>query len=394
MLLEKIFSLSIHQVMKVMMKVSESFGRPTIAEIDLGSLEFNYWQLKKRVPEGVKLLAVVKADAYGHGAIPVSLKLEKLGVEYLGVAIPDEGVELRKGGVKVPILILGGIYREDGDRVLQYNLTPVVFQKEHLKLLTKAGERPKKKVRVHIKVDTGMGRLGVPLNLWPTFLKELKRFPKIEVEGILSHFSMTDGEEAFTAQQWREFQRAVATAKEMGISCKYLHMASSAILTAFPSYSRNLVRPGIMLYGSYPSPTFKNLVQLKPVMTLKTHIHFLKSVPPGTKIGYGGTFVTKRESLIATLPIGYADGYSRGLSNQGEVLIRGKRAPVVGKVCMDFIMVDVTEISNVSLGDEVILMGKQGKEQIAAEEIAEKINSISYEVLCLIGKRVPRIYKE
>jgi alanine racemase len=260
--------------------------------------------------------------------------------------------------------------------------------------LTKATERWQKKVRVHIKVDTGMGRLGVPLNLWPTFLEELKRFPKIEIEGILSHFSMTDGEETFTAHQWGEFQEAVRMAKEKGISCKYYHMASSAILTACPSYSGNLVRPGIMLYGSYPSPMFKSLIQLKPVLTLKTHIHFLKSVPPGTKIGYGGTFVTERDSLIATLPIGYADGYSRHLSNRGEVVIRGKRAPVVGRICMDFIMVDVTDIPKVSLGDEVILMGKQGRQQITVEEIAEKINSISYEVLCLIGKRVPRVYKE
>jgi alanine racemase len=239
-----------------------------------------------------------------------------------------------------------------------------------------------------------MGRLGVPLNLWPTFLKELKRFPKIEIEGILSHFSMTDDQDGYTTYQWREFQRAVAMAKKMGISCKYLHMASSAIFMAVPSYSGNLVRPGIMLYGSYPSPMFQNLIQLKPVLTLKTYIHFLKRVPPGTKISYGGTFVTKRESLIATLPIGYADGYSRHLSNKGEVLIRGRRAPVVGRVCMDFMMVDVTELPKVSLGDEVILMGRQGRQQITAEEIAEKINSISYEVLCLIGKRIPRIYKE
>jgi len=377
-----------------MKKASKSFGRPTVAEIDLGSLEFNYRQLQKRIPEGVKLLAVVKADAYGHGAIPISRKLEKLGVAYLGVAISDEGVELRKGGVKAPILILGGIYKEGVDQVLQFDLTPVVFQKETLRLLTKAAERWKKKVKVHLKVDTGMGRLGVPLNLWPTFLKELKRFPKIEIEGILSHFSMTDEGESFTTNQWREFQEAVALAKEMGISYKYFHIANSGTLIAFPSYLGNLVRPGIMLYGAYPSLTFQDLIQLKPVMTLKTRIHFLKSVAPGTRISYGGTFVTKRDSLIATLPIGYADGYSRHLSNQGQVLIRGKRAPVVGKVCMDFIMVDVTEIPNVSLGDEIILMGKQGKEQITAEEIAKKINSISYEVLCLIGKRVPRIYKE
>jgi alanine racemase len=376
------------------MKTSISTGKPTVAEVNLKALEFNYRQIQKKIPKGVNILAVVKADAYGHGAIPVSLKLEKLGVEYLGVAISDEGVELRKGGVKAPILILGGIYKEDGDRVLQYNLTPVVFQREHLKALTKAAERRQRKVKVHLKVDTGMGRLGVPMDHWAAFLGELSRFPRIEIEGILSHFSMSDGEETFTARQWKEFQRAIGMAKEMGVSWKYLHMASSATLTAFPSYSGNLVRPGIMLYGSCPSPMLRSLIQLKPVMTLKTHIHFLKSIPPGAKISYGGTFVTKRESLIATLPIGYADGFNRHLSNQGEVLIRGRRAPIVGTVCMDFIMVDVTEIPNVSSGDEVVLVGKQGKQNITVEEIAERINSISYEVLCSIGKRIPRVYKE
>jgi len=376
------------------MKKYKPSGRPTVAEIDLRAVVFNYKQIQKRIPKGVKLLAVVKANAYGHGAIPISLALEKVGVEYLGVAISDEGVELRRGGVKTPILILGGIYGGEVDRIFRFDLTPVVFEKESLKLLSKEAKKRHQRVRVHLKVDTGMARLGVPLNLWPAFLRELKRFPNIEIEGILSHFSMKDEEEFFTAHQWKKFQEAVAMAKEMGISCQYLHMASSALLTAFPSYSGNLVRSGILLYGSYPSPTFRSLIKLKPVMTLKTNIHYLKSVPAGTRISYGGTFATKRESLIATLPIGYADGYSRHLSNQGEVLIRGKRAPVVGKVCMDFIMVDVTGIPNVSLGDEVILMGRQGREQVMAEEIAQKINSISYEVMCLIGQRVPRVYKE
>ncbi len=229
---------------------------------------------------------------------------------------------------------------------------------------------------------------------WILDLEEVKQFPIIKVEGILSHFSMSDGEETFTARQWKEFQRAIGMAKEMGVSWKYLHMANSSTLTAFPHYSGNLVRPGIMLYGSCPSPRLQHLIRLKPVMTLKTHIHFLKSIPLGAKISYGGTFVTKRESLIATLPIGYADGYNRHLSNQGEVLVRGKRAPIVGTVCMDFVMVDVTEIPNVSSGDEVVLVGKQGRQSITAEEIAKKINSISYEVLCSIGKRIPRVYKE
>jgi alanine racemase len=377
-----------------MTKASASFGRPTVAEIDLGSLEFNYRQLQKRIPEGVNLLAVVKADAYGHGAVPVSRKLENLGVAYLGVAISDEGVELRKGGVKAPILVLGGIYKESLNQVLEYNLTPVVFGKDSLEMLAKAAKRREKKARVHVKVDTGMGRLGVPLDLWPAFLRELKRFPEIEIEGILSHFSMTDEDEAFTTHQWGEFQGAVSCAKEMGISCKYLHMANSGTLIAFPSYLGNLVRPGIMLYGAYPSPTFRDVISLRPVMTLKTRIHFLKSVAPGTRISYGGTFLAKKESLIATIPIGYADGYSRQLSNQGEVLVRGKRAPIVGKVCMDLIMVDVTEIPDVSSGDEVIMIGKQGNEEITVDEIARKIGSISYEVLCSVGKRVPRVYKE
>jgi alanine racemase len=382
-----------HRARDTVMKTPLFSGRPTVGEVDLGALEFNYRQIKKRIPVGVKLLAVVKADAYGHGAIPVSLRLEKLGVEYLGVAIPEEGIELRRGGVKAPILVLGGIYGGDVAEIFRFHLTPVVFKKDSLRLLSLEAKKRRRKVKVHLKVDTGMGRLGVLFRLWPDFLKEVKRFPDLEVEGILSHFSMTDEEKGYTENQWRAFQKAVALAKEMGIPHPYLHMASSATLTAFPTYSAKLVRPGIMLYGSYPSPTFQPLLPLKPVMTLKTHIHFLKPVPSGAKISYGGTFTTKRDSLIATLPIGYADGYSRHLSNRGEVLIHGKRAPVVGKVCMDFTMVDVTGIPRVSVGDEVILMGRQGREQITVEEIAEKINTISYEVFCSIGKRVPRVYK-
>jgi len=375
------------------MGTSVSPGRPTIAEIDLKALAFNYRQIKRHIPKGVSILAVVKADAYGHGAVPVSLKLEKLGVEYLGVAIPEEGVELRKGGVKAPILIFGGIFKGDAEEIIRYGLTPVVFDIESLKHLSKAAEKRRKKARVHIKVDTGMGRLGVPFELFPAFLKDLRKYPDIEIEGLLSHFSMTGGEEVYTAYQWKKYQEGLAMAREMGISSRYLHMASSATLTTFPIFSGNLVRPGIMLYGSYPSPAIEKLVELRPVLTLKTRIHFLKSVSAGSRISYGGTFVTRRESLIATLPIGYADGYSTRLSNQGEVLIRGKRAPIVGRVCMDLIMADVTDIHGVSKGDEAILIGRQGEERITADEIAKKIGSIPYEVLCLIGKRVPRVYR-
>jgi alanine racemase len=376
-------------------KVIRSTGRPTIAEIDLGALAFNYRQIQRRIPRGVEILGVVKADAYGHGAVPIALRLERLGVKHLGVAMSEEGVELRRGGVKGPILLLGGIYREDIDRVFQYDLTPVVFQKESMQLLTREAQRRGKRVKVHLKVDTGMGRLGIPLRLWPSFLREIGRSPRIDIEGILSHYSMADEtRDLFTRKQWEAFQEAVAIAESTGIHFRYKHISNSAGLTAFPSWSGNLVRPGIILYGSYPSPEFRNLIRLKPVMTLKTQIGLLKRVPSGERISYGGTFVTGRESLIATLPIGYADGYRRQLSNQGEVLIRGRRAPVVGRVCMDYLMIDVTAVPGVSSGDEVVLMGKQGRAEITVEEIAEKIGTISYEVFCLIGKRVPRMYKD
>jgi alanine racemase len=379
----------------IVMPSIKPVGRPTVAEIDLGALAFNYRQIQKKIPKGVMTLGVVKADAYGHGAIPVSRKLEELGVEYLGVAMSDEGVQLRKGGIKTPILLLGGTYQEDVDRVFQFRLTPVVFQKESLQLLSEAAERRKKKVKVHLKVDTGMGRLGVPLGLWPAFLVGMKRFPNIEVEGILSHYSMADeNDDPFTERQWKAFQDAVAIAESMGIHVRYTHISNSAGLAAFPSWSGNLVRPGIILYGSYPSPVFRKLIKLKPVMTLKTRIGLLKQVPAGVKISYGGTFVTKMESRVATLPIGYADGYNRKLSNQGQVLVRGRRAPVVGRVCMDYIIADVTGIPKVSPGDEVVLMGRQGREEITAEEVAERIGTISYEVFCLVGKRVPRVYRE
>ncbi len=377
-----------------MPRVAAAKGRPTVAEIDLAALAYNYRQIEKRISPGAKILGVVKADAYGHGAVPVSRKLERLGVEYLGVAMSDEGVRLREGGIKAPILILGGIYREDVDWALRYRLTPVVFQKESLKLLSREARRWKQKAKVHLKVDTGMGRLGVPIALWPAFLCEMKRYPEIEVEGILSHYSMADEtENPFTQRQWKAFQEAVAIGESMGIHFKYKHIANSAGLAAFPSWSGNLVRPGIILYGSYPSPAFRNLIKLKAVMTFKTRIGLLKRVPPRERISYGGTFVTRRNSLIATLPVGYADGYNRRLSNQGEVLVCGRKAPVVGKVCMDYIMADVTGIPDVSHRDEVVLMGRQGKAQVTAEEIAEKVGSISYEVFCLVGKRVPRIYK-
>jgi alanine racemase len=370
-------------------------GRPTVAEIDLKALASNYRTLRDRIPGHTHILAVVKADAYGHGALPISLELERLGAEYLGVATSDEGIQLREGKVKLPILVLGGVFSaEDMDRVLSFDLTPVLFEKEILEQFSKAATRRKQKARVHIKVDTGMTRLGVPVDSWPEFVREIKKLPGVETEGILSHFAMADEDGGvFSATQWGRFQQAVSVADELGIACKYNHIANSGNSIGCSSYCGNLVRPGLMLYGCYPGPGFRDVVRLDPVLTLKTRVHFLKSVSCGTAVSYGCTFVTNKESLIATLPIGYADGYSWRLSNVGEVLVRGTRVPVAGRVCMDYVMVDVTHVPGVAPDDEVVLIGTQGKERITAEEIAEKINSIPYEVLCSIGKRVPRVYK-
>ena len=368
-------------------------GRPTRAEIDLDALSFNFRQIRKRISKAAAIVGVVKADAYGHGAVPVSLALERLGVEYLAVAFAEEGVELRKGGVRAPILLLGGIYGDDAEKVFRYHLTPAVFRTSDLEILSAEGRRRRRKAKVHLKLDTGMGRLGVCPQDWADLLKSLPSFPGIEAEGVLSHYAKADEEEdPFTLVQWKAFEEALAAARELGVSFKYVHISNSAGCIGFPDCCGNLVRPGIMLYGSYPSPSFEKKLPLKPLMTLKTRIHLLKTVPAGTGISYGGTFVTERESLLATLPIGYADGYSRRLSNQGEILVRGRRAPVVGRVTMDYIMADVTGIPNVSEGDEVVLLGRQGRERISADEIARKIGTIPYEVLCGIGKRVPRVH--
>ncbi len=366
------------------------FLRPTVAEIDLDALAHNYHQIRSRVHPGVRILAVVKDNAYGHGAVVIARELERLGVDLLGVAIVGEGVELRDGGIKKPILILTGIYEEEIDSVIEYDLIPMVFDGEIGKSLSDKADRRNRRVKVHLKFDTGMGRLGVPIEGAQKFLEQMKGFPNLVIDGVASHFSMVDDE--YTRSQLKAYKGVAELFREEGIRPTYWHISSSAPMVDFPDSWFNLVRPGIMIYGSYPNRDYIGRIALKPVMQLKTTIGCLKKVPAGTKISYGGTYITQRESLIATLPIGYGDGYNRLLSNRGEVLLRAKRVPVVGRICMDMTMVDVTDVDEVSPGDEVVLMGKQGGDEITVEEIAEKIGTISYEVLCTVGKRVPRVY--
>jgi len=370
--------------------------RPTVAEIDLSALRHNYLQAKRLSGKKTKILAIVKADAYGHGAVMISQELERLKVDYLGVALLEEALELRKGGVKTPIMILGGVYSGQADKIIKHRFIPAIFDLSMARELNHAALKQKTKARVHIKIDTGMGRLGILPEDSSRFFAAIKKLPHLEVDGIFSHLSVASQENnqeaAFTREQLNSFYRTIDSCREAGIHPPYLHLANSAFIMKDNQDKFNLVRPGIMLYGSYPCPIPDKTVQLKPVMRLKSRILQLKKLSKGHSVSYGRTFICQRETLVAVVPIGYADGYSPLLSNCGEVLIKGKRAPVIGVVCMDLTMVDVTDIPGVKAGNEVILIGKQGGDFISAQEVAERTGTISYEVLCRIGQRVPRLY--
>ena len=372
--------------------------RPTIAEIDLNALRYNYLQVKRLAGKTTKILAVVKADAYGHGAQVISQELEKLKVDFLGVALLEEALGLRRAGIKTPIIILGGIYPDQANEIVKHELRPAIFDLTIARELNQAALKRKSKVKVHVKIDTGMGRLGILPEESHEFFNQLKKLTSLEIEGIISHLTVAsqenDDEVGFTRQQSECFHRVIDDCRKTGANPPLLHLANSAAIIRGNLDQFTLVRPGIMLYGSHPAPTLADAIRLKPMMSLKSRVLQLKRLPRGHSVSYGRTFICLRETLVAVIPIGYADGYSRLLSNCGEVLIRGEKAPVIGVVCMDLTMADVTDVDGVKAGDEVVLIGRQGKESITAEDIAEKIGTISYEVLCRIGQRVPRIYRK
>ncbi|HDZ02316.1 MAG TPA: alanine racemase [Nitrospirae bacterium] len=358
------------------------------AEINLSALSHNLKVVREKT--GNKhILAVVKADAYGHGAVEISKHLIQKGISKLGVAFTKEAIELRESGITTPILIF--FDRDNIDACFNYNLTPTVFDFNTAGNFSAEACRRKLKIAIHIKVDTGMGRTGFDIRKARTEIPKIAALKNIEPEGLMSHFSEADLQDKdFANQQIKAFLSLVKDLKQKKIHFKYLHMANSAAVLSMTEAHFNMVRPGIMLYG-YGYPEVKGL---KPLLSLKSKIIYLKKVPPGTPISYGRTFITERKSTIATLPVGYADGYSRKLSNCGEVLINGKRAPVAGRVCMDTIMVDVTDIPDVSYKSDVILIGKQGKESITAGDIADKTGTIPYEVLTSVGQRIKRVYKK
>ncbi|HBR16129.1 MAG: alanine racemase [Deltaproteobacteria bacterium RIFCSPLOWO2_12_FULL_43_16] len=368
-------------------------GRPTFAIIDRVAIRSNFLQIKKNVDKGVDILAVVKANAYGHGAVETAKTLEQSGCRFFGVAICEEGVELRKAGIKSSIIVLGGVYPNQTREIIKYNLTPVIFDGETARILNNFLKKADKKIKVHIKIDTGMGRLGLlPEEIEP-FFNKLKGLANLEVEGILSHFAEADEEDkGFSKKQLAIFLKAIKVIQRLGFKPRFQHIANSAALLEYNPSHFNMVRPGIMLYGAYPALRMKEQIRLKPVMRLVTNIVQLKDMPKGFSVSYGRKYVAKKRSIIAAIPIGYGDGYPRSLSGKGEVLVRGKRVRVAGTICMDITMLDVTHIKGVSVGDEAVIIGKQGNDEIKVDELAEKAGTIPYEILCGITSRIPRVY--
>jgi alanine racemase len=384
--------------------VTESPRRPTVAHVDLAALRFNVGQAR-RLAGGRDVIAVVKADAYGHGAAAVARALEADGIRRFGVALVEEGRILREAGVRGEILVLGGVVPDQAADAVALDLSAAIFHEEHAAALGAAALRVGRVAPVHVKVDTGMGRLGFPVESAAAAVARLAERPGLRLDGLMTHFSDADlADPAYAREQIARFDAVSAAVARSGIKIPVRHAANSAALikgaralatpvngptSDGPLYEA--ARPGIMLYGCRPGPEVDG-VALRPVLSLVTKILLLKRVRPNTPISYGRTFVTRRESLIAVLPVGYADGYPRALSNRGEVLIRGRRAPVVGRVCMDLTMVDATEVPGVAEGDDAVLIGSQGDAALAAEAVAEAAGTIAYELLCGIGARVPRQY--
>jgi alanine racemase len=339
------------------------------------------------------VLAVVKAQAYGHGAVMVARRLIELGVDMLGVALVEEGRELRDAGIAAPVLVMGPVQPEQAAALVRAGLTATVYTWPVARALSGAAVQAGRRVPLHVKVDTGMGRIGLTPDEARSFIMDLANLPGVAVEGLMTHFSDADlRDKQFAAVQLQRFETLIRSLEERGISVPLRHAANSAAVLEYDRALLTMVRPGLMLYGYDPLER-RGGFDLRPVLSLVTRIAFLKKVPSGTPISYGRTFVTRRESLIATLPVGYADGYRRSLSNNGEALVRGLRVPVAGRVCMDMTMLDVTDVPGVAEGDEVVLIGCQGRECITADDIADRTGTIAYEVLCGIGARVPKMIR-
>jgi len=373
--------------------------RPTWAEIDLNNLAANFNQVKQRVSQMARVMAVVKANAYGHGAVQCAQRLAREGADWFGVALPEEGIELRESGITQPILCLAGYWPGQAAACIRHGLTSVVYRLEMIDALNQAAANAGVVADVHVKIDTGMGRLGVRFDQLSEFVAALSQFHNVRIDGVMTHLAAADDTscQPLTRDQIERFDNAVLVFRDHGYRPTHLHLANSAGVYGYRESWGNLVRPGGVLYGLWrdvlglatPSPG------LLPVMSLHSRICLLKWVPPGETIGYGCTFEASRRSLIATVPVGYHDGYMRGLSNRAHVIVRGMYVPVVGRVSMDLTLIDVTDVDGVEVDDQVTLLGlnrENAELKITAEDLARIVGTLSYEVTCGVSERVPRVY--
>ena len=377
-------------------EIKEKYYRVYVT-IDLDAIYNNIENLKKNLTPGTKVAAVIKTDGYGHGAVPIAYAVDDI-VDAFAVATVDEAVNLRENGVNKPLFVIGFTHESQFGRMILNDIRPTIFTYESAVLFSEVAAGLNKKGKIHIKVDTGMGRIGFKDNEESiAVIKEINKLSGIEIEGIFTHFATADEKDKTKARkQYDRFYSFTERLDDEGIHIPIKHCSNSAAMMELGYANMNLVRAGIALYGLYPSEEVdKNSVKLTPALELKSHVVFVKEVEPGTEISYGGTFVADKKMKVATIPVGYGDGYRRSLSNKGYVLIRGKRANILGRVCMDQFMVDVSDIEGVEAGDDVVLIGKSGNEIISAEKLADIAgDTFNYEIVCDLGKRMPRIFSK
>ena len=370
----------------------------TWAEVDFDKLAHNYHALRGLAPAGTKYLGLVKADAYGHGAVPVAKKLEELGADYLGVACLDEAIEVREAGVKTPILILGCTSSIYAAELVKYNITQACYDLEYAKELSAGAQKAGGTITVHIQCDTGMTRLGFmchedTMEKSASEIIEAVKLPGLKAEGNFTHFSDSDGSEEYTMLQFGRFQDIIQRVRDLGYEFEIRHCANSAATLLYPATYLDMIRPGIVQFGHFPDAKMDHaLCDLVPVLELKSRVATVRDVPANTPVSYGRTNTLTRPSRLAVIPVGYGDGFCRGFSNKLTVLINGKKLPIVGRICMDMCMVDVTDAPDVKEGDVAILYGSDGTNDQPVEAGAEIMNTISYELLCVLTKRIPRIY--
>ena len=368
----------------------------TWAEVDLDAVAHNIREIRKITNKEAQIMAVVKADAYGHGFLETTKTLLDNGADRLAVAVLQEGKQLRKSGVDVPILILGASAPEDAEDLIEFGITPTVFDYEFAKALSDTAKKRGTVTKVHIKLDTGMTRIGFVINdednteIINTIIK-ISKLPYLEIEGIFSHFSTSDEyDSAYTLMQFDRFMGVVNALEEKGLKIPIRHICNSAGIMMYPQMHLDMVRPGVILYGMYPSNEVdKSRLNLIPAMTIKSTLTLVKEVEAGRGVSYGKEYITDKTTKIATVPIGYADGYLRKIAKKGKMVVNGAEVPIIGRICMDQCMIDVTNVHNIDKGDEVIVFGK---DKITIDDLAEWLETINYEIACIVGKRIPRIY--